>query len=283
VLSHKIEAGKDTKMRGEISEIIKELLRTGSKKPKELREQTKKKVLELGGSFSDPNYYYHLKKLQKIEEVKKIDIQQYELIEEKEVDPEVRVCASTIRISDDREKVYRSIQRLRILTEKKKRIAHQPDVLHAFEECLGNSKIVANPEIFQELTLALGSILRLEREIKNQESDKIIERITDEILGKVINIVKRKSEFPEEYTIEFLAECNKEESVTILFWLTQKFKHQISINQVETVGRALKKLYPKHHRIINQGIGTLNQSGDEKLSEFAKKISDIVAWAESMR
>jgi len=262
-----------------ISEIIREVLREGVKTSRELKEQTKQMVLEFRDSFSEKTYYYHLKNLVNRGEVKKI-VTRYELIEEKEVDPEVRDCALTIRTSDDPEEVYRSIRRLRILTEKKKRIAHQPDVLHAFEECLQTPHMFANPEIFQELTLALRNILRLEREIKKQESDKIIERITGRILDKVINIVKRKSEFPDKYNIEFLAECKKESVVEILFWLIHKFKHELNRNQVEMVGVALRdSLYSEHHRIINQKIRDLNRSEDEELLIIAKPLSEITSWA----
>lgn len=179
-----------------------------------------------------------------------------------------------------KEEVLRGIRRLHILTEKKKRIANQPDVILALEECLENTKNVDDPKIFQELARLLRNILRLEREIKNQESDKIIERITDGILDKVINSVKRKSEFPGKYTIEFLAECKKEAVVQILFWLIHKFKHELSRNQVEMVGVALRdSLYSEHRRIINQKIRGLNRSEDEELLIIAKTLSEITSWA----
>jgi hypothetical protein len=54
----------------------------------------------------------------------------------------------------------------------------------------------------------LRNILRQEREGNFQKSDQIIEEVTDEILDEVINILKRKSEFPDKGTIEFLAECS---------------------------------------------------------------------------
>jgi len=69
-------------VRGAISEIIKELLEEGDKSPKELREGTRKKALERSTSFTEKNYYYHLKKLQEREEVKKIFVHKYELVRE---------------------------------------------------------------------------------------------------------------------------------------------------------------------------------------------------------
>ena len=68
-------------MRLAISEIIKEVLKEGHKTPYELREQTKKKVLEFRGNFSEQTYHYHLKKLVDGGEVKKIP-RIYELIKD---------------------------------------------------------------------------------------------------------------------------------------------------------------------------------------------------------
>lgn len=263
-------------MRRGIPEIIKEVLNEGSQKSKELHEKTRKRVLELGRSFSDQNYYYHLKKLVKGGEVKKIDIRHYELIEEVEIDAEVQECIKVIRGKEEQKRVIQDrIKQLRILSQNN-RIATLSNVISTIEECLENPKILDYDISFEELTFMLKNILDFERKHRLSGSEKIIGILTGNILKKVIDRLHKKPDFPGTYTSRFLAASGERESVEVFFEKKIRALSKFDENQIETLGYNLKELYLKHQQIINSHIDDLLRSDDELYQKIAIKLRETI-------
>lgn len=261
-------------MRG-MRETIVEVLKEGVKTPKELREQTEKRVSEMHGNFSAKNYYYHLKKLVDGGVVKKIP-RTYELIKEEtdEVRLEVQECTRVLQNKEEHAEVLRSrIRRLRLLSQNY-RIA-SPKVIETLEECLENPRIIDNPESFEELAKLLTNILSYER----GRIPALILKTTNGILNKIIEVLKRKLEFPSNYTIGFLCKSGKKEAVDLLFDKIREFKHGLTSEQIEMAGYHMRAVRnPVQLKIINGNIDGLIRDDDERLKEIGKKLDELISW-----
>lgn len=264
-------------MRGTIADIIKEILEDGTKTPSELKEATKRKVLESLGSFSDQNYHYHLKKLISRGEIKKVPtIYDLTRVETDEVYREVHESIAFIQNKEEDEGIIHSkIRRLRLLSQNS-RVADL-EFIDALEECLENPKITNQKENFEEFINLLSNILRLERSQKT--SKQIVLKITNEILTKIIILLKKNSEFPGNYVISFLCETGKEEAINVLFEKIKEYKDEMS-TKINDIGHILKGTgNSKQLKIIKKNIYGLIRSNDNKLKYIGKKFDSYVCWS----
>jgi len=204
-------------VRRAIPEIIKELLKEGDKSPKELREGTKKKALELESSFTEQNYYYHLKRLVERGEVRRIMVRKYELVREEAEEDRLNALEYIRIIKTDRDcgVLLSRIDQLKTLCARK-RVARFPKVRSGFRECLENPEVTGNSNIFGEFALILEQVLNVEEHSSSPDSKEIIQDVLS-ISEKIISIVEGNPDFPSQGSILFLGKTGKEKVVHVLF------------------------------------------------------------------
>jgi len=208
--------------RSKYDDIILGILRGKTHSRKELLELNKDEKSPLK-QIPYPTLDRRLKQLEKFGLIKHMP-DKYKIAETvEEADPdEIRQCLEVIRNKNESEEVVQDrVKQLRILSQKK-RVASLSAVLSTLEESLENPKIVDNPKTFEELTFALGNMLSFEQTHNLTDSGRYIERMTNNILRKIVEIVDGKTEFPANYAVHFLALSGRKEAVGVLFRKMEK-------------------------------------------------------------
>lgn len=158
------------------------------------------------------------------------------------------------------------------------RFAYFERVLPILRKSLDNPTIVNNKQTLYEFTWMLNNILRLEREHQFIESDNIKETITNNLFYPIITAIDRDPSFLEIETINFLGVSGKKEAVTVLFTKITALIDQSTDQhtQIDHIGRALRELYPTHHKIINKQIRDLIRSDSIVLRKIGNLLRSYV-------
>jgi len=263
-------------VRRAIPEIIKELLEEGDKSPKELLEGTKKRALEIDTSFTKQNYYYHLKKLVERGEVRKIFVHKYGLIREEAKEDRFRALEyiETIKKEGNEDVLLSRIEQLKGLCARK-RVARFPDVRLSFQECLENPAVVGNSRIFGEFVSVLVQVLDIEyyriKDGKDSDSKEIIQDVLLRTSETIISAVEENPDFPTQDLILFLGMTEKEKAVHMLF---ERIKNNGSVakKRISDLTTALKNLYKKYSKLIDEYIDNLIRKGDDTVREVVTEI-----------
>ena len=103
------------------------------------------------------------------------------------------------------------------------------------------------------------NILGFEREHISPDSEECIDRIANGVLKKTIEISKKKQGFLGQYTVWFLGESLRTESVDLLF---SKIREQIELSRDQKVQvfYALSRLSAKHAASVNRHIDILRKT-----------------------
>jgi len=263
-------------VRRAIPEIIKALLKEGKKSPNELLEGTRKKTLELESSFTEQNYYYHLKRLVKRGEVRKIFVHKYELVKEEGKIDRLNALEHIRIIKTDRneEVLLSRIDQLKTLCARK-RVARFPGVRLRFRECLENPTVTGNSRIFGEFVFMLAQVLSSEEGRSSADSKEIVQDVLLRTSESIISAVEASPDFLVQGSILFLGKTGKEEAVHLLF---KKIKNNGSSAEqgIHDLTTALKNLYEKYSKLIDTYIDDLIRNGDDTVRKVAKQIrSDI--------
>lgn len=253
-------------MRG-ADEVIKEVLKEGPKKTKELYNECVDKK-----GLSKDTYYRHLKKLISLGEVKDA---KYKLIEkEREANPkEVIECMKRLKETRDKD-LLKIISSDFVRLCDSKRVSHIPNVLSFLESSLEDPKFKPT-KVLKNYIKSLYSILYYEKRRRSPKED-IIKRIVEN-LGKIRAILEESTD-PEiiEESLYFLSETEKEEAVNIILDLAMRLPEDVYHNIKTSIERSLFSpgwpIYEAHHKAINEKIYDMINNTDLSIKGRGKQL-----------
>ena len=262
-------------MRQDISDTILKILEEGPKTPHELHNQTKKRMVERGVSFTEPTYYRHLATLQKRGEICRTEKPKYWLVgREKEADPQVVNNLIKKLEKETNEDVLEITSKDLADLCNYQRVAHIPNALNFIKSSLQKQKF-QQPKILMNLIRCLYYMLCFE---KNRKSPSIFtERISSNI-ERVGNIVE-SSLSPEilQEAFTFLTEIGDKKATDLILIQTKRLPEEqyqrLKTHIVNLLFRKQYPLYKKHRILIDNRIIDMIKNPNAEISKRGKELN----------
>jgi hypothetical protein len=267
-----MESGKDVSMRRGIGEIIKEVLGDGCKNPTQLKKITKLKARQLGTSFSEPNYHYHLSKLVRLGEVLRSGEVVYCLTGEELETYRIQMkgCLRAISEADNDSIRVSRLMELKFLLARE-RTLHFPEVKEFFQQSLQNPEFINNLEILGKLVEAMSTLLIFEEQNPKPDSKRLTRDLIDDT--RIIPLISKSPGFPNSNIIRFLGLSGALEAVDTLFEKIKAYPTQATRGS-DDLSVALGDLYRIHRTAVNIHLDDLMKENSSLLSDLAKRLRE---------
>ena len=264
--------------KGRYDQIILKILREKPRSREELLELNKKENSPLS-KIPYSTLDQRLKQLEKYGIIEHIpDV--YKIVRTEEANrSKVQDCMKAIEKEENKNVLLDRIDKLHHMSASGKRLAHLVEFRSGIQDLLENPMLIEHPEILTKLLFTLARILEFEDEHKSPDSDKVVKLLLDNTLPKIIPMIEKDPEFPDNNRLFFLGKTGRKEAVDIL--LKKIRSHPSKARDNQDLARALRNLCTKHRKLINKNLEDLMRSKNEMHRKVAEYLSHNIRWSRS--